>query len=151
MMRAGALGGWLGGDLRRWKHAGRNAPVESYDLFEESSLSDIWYYADYKGQVGPLTLQELRETLPRFSEPENVLVWRAGFTDWAKAGDVPEFAQASPPNLPTDEMPTWRVKWWWYPIPFLTLAIGSQVGRKVMIWNAAQRRKARAQKKMARS
>jgi hypothetical protein len=40
-----------------------------------------------------------------------------------------------------DQMPTWRVKWWWYPIPFISLGIGSQVGRKVMIWNSAQRRK----------
>jgi hypothetical protein len=30
-----------------------------------------------------------------------------------------------------DQIPTWRVKWWWYPIPFISIAVGSQVGRKV--------------------
>jgi GYF domain 2 len=110
-------------------------------------LSDSWYYADYKGQIGPITLQELKETLPRFSKPENVFVWRVGFTEWVKASDVPELAQTGPPRLPMDEVPTWRVKWWWYPIPFISIAIGSQVGRKVMMWSSVQRRKAREQKR----
>ena len=100
-----------------------------------------------------MTFEELKEALPRLPEPENVLVWRAGFTDWLKAGEVPEFSSLTsrPPPLPTDRMPTWRVKWWWYPIPFISIAIGSQVGRKVMIWNFAQRRRAREQKKTARA
>jgi hypothetical protein len=111
-------------------------------------MSDTWYYADYKGQIGPVTLQQLKETLPHLSEPENVLVWRDGFTDWARAGDVAEFrAQTSrPPPPPLDQMPTWRVKWWWYPIPFISIGIGSQVGRKVMIWNSEQRRKRKGQR-----
>ena len=113
-------------------------------------MSDNWYYADYNGQNGPVTLQELKATLPRLAEPENVLVWHEGFTDWMKAGAVAEFnAQTSkPPRLPTDQMPTWQVKWWWYPVPFISIGIGSQVGRKVMIWSSAQRRKARLQKKV---
>ncbi|WP_128935789.1 DUF4339 domain-containing protein [Bradyrhizobium zhanjiangense] len=112
-------------------------------------MSGAWYYADYKGQIGPITLQELKDTLARMSEPENVLVWRDGFTDWVRAGDVPEFRSETsrPPQLPTDQMPTWRVKWWWYPIPFISLGIGSQVGRKVMIWNSAQRRKLNQKRK----
>ena len=111
-----------------------------------NDVSDTWYYADYKGQKGPLTLEQLRMTLARFSEPENVLVWRDGFAGWEKAGEVAEFkAQTSrpPPLQQSDNMPTWRVKWWWYPIPFPSIAIGSQVGRKVMIWNSMQRRKAK--------
>jgi hypothetical protein len=79
-------------------------------------LSEIWYYADYKGQVGPMTLEELKETLPRFTEPENVFVWRDGFANWLRAGDVPEFrAQTLKPPQPPPGMPTWRVKWWWIP------------------------------------
>jgi hypothetical protein len=114
-------------------------------------LSDRWYYADYNGQNGPVTLQELKATLSRAAEPENVLVWHDGFPDWMKAGAVAELkAQISkPPRLPTDQIPTWQVKWWWwYPVPFISIGIGSQVGRKVVIWSSAQRRKARLQKRL---
>jgi predicted nucleic acid-binding protein len=65
-------------------------------------LSDSWYYADYTGQKGPVTLQELKATLARLAEPENVLVWHEGFTDWMKAGAVAELkAQTS---RPADQM-----------------------------------------------
>jgi hypothetical protein len=90
--------------------------------------------------------------LRRFSEPEDVFVWRNGFIEWLRAGDVPELrAQTSkPPQPPTGQVPTWRVKWWWIPIPFLTVAVGSQVGRKVMAWNSAQRSKARRERQAMR-
>lgn len=111
-------------------------------------MPDSWYYADYTGQNGPVTLQELQAMLARLPDPDNVLVWRAGFSDWLKAAAVSELkAQSRPPRLPPDQMPTWQVKWWWYPVPFISIGIGSQVGRKVMIWSAAQRRKARMQRK----
>ena len=86
---------------------------------EKNDLSGIWYYADYKGRAGPLTLEQLRKILPKFPEPASVLVWRDGFADWARAGDVPELKEqtSQPPPPPSDNMPTWRVKWWWYPGP----------------------------------
>src|SRR5437016_5560957 len=94
----------------------------------EKDLSSAWYYAACEGQVGPLTLEQLKKVLTKFPEPARVLVWRNGFADWARAGDVAEFsAQTSrPPPPPSGEMPTWRVKWWWYPIPFISIGIGSQ-------------------------
>ena len=107
--------------------------------YEQEDASSRWYYAAYDGQVGPLTTEQVRKVLSKFPEAERVLVWRKGFNDWSRAG-----AQTSrPPPPPSDEMPTWRVKWWWYPIPFISIDIGSQVGRKVMIWNSMQRRKAK--------
>jgi hypothetical protein len=123
----------------------RHCPI----ILKRNDLSETWYYADYKGQIGPVTLQQLKVTLPHLSEPENVLVWRDGFTDWMRAGDVPEFrAQTSrPPPPPSDQMPTWQVRWWWYPIPFISIGIGSQVGRKVMIWNSMRRRKAKEERR----
>jgi hypothetical protein len=131
----------------------RKAQRHAFGYLGENNLSDIWYYADYNGRIGPVTLQQLKETLPRLSEPENVLVWRAGFTDWMRAGEVPEFrGQTSiPPPPPPGQIPTWRVKWWWYPIPFISVGIGSQVGRKVMSWNSVQRRKRKEEKRQARS
>lgn len=107
-----------------------------------------WHYVDYVGQVGPLTLEQLRQAILKFPEPDGVLVWRYGLTNWVRAGDVAELARRPPPP-PPDEMPTWRVKWWWYPIPFISIGIGSQVGRKVMIWNSVQRRKARQARRAA--
>lgn len=62
-------------------------------------MSGAWYYADHKGLIGPITLQELKNTLAGRSEPENMLVWRDGLTNWVRAGDVPEFwSQTSPPG-----------------------------------------------------
>jgi hypothetical protein len=37
-------------------------------------MSDAWYYADDDGQVGPVTLQELKETLATLSNVRDVLV-----------------------------------------------------------------------------
>jgi hypothetical protein len=53
-------------------------------------VSDIWYYADAAEQVGPLTLQELRQKLAAFSNANDVLVWCNRFTDWKPARDVTE-------------------------------------------------------------
>ncbi|MET4041587.1 DUF4339 domain-containing protein [Bradyrhizobium sp. RT6a] len=119
--------------------------------FEENSDSSGWFFADGQGQAGPFTLTQLRRQLPSFNEPASVLVWRNGFSGWAKAGDVPELRDlvSRPPLPPSDQMPTWRVKWWWYPVPFLSIAIGSQVGRKAMIWNSMQRRQAKEARRIA--
>jgi GYF domain 2/Sel1 repeat len=62
-------------------------------------VSDTWYYADADGQVGPLTLQELRQELATFSKANDVLVWCEGFPDWKPARDVTEL-RAVPPPLP---------------------------------------------------
>jgi uncharacterized protein DUF4339 len=145
-------------ELRRWlSFSGLCAPHKvRYDCERgrsqpcrrqgEPALSDAWYYADYKGQIGPVSQQQLNDVLTRVSEPAAVLVWRDGFAEWKRAADVPEFrAQTlSPPPLPPDQMPTWRVKWWWYIVPFIAIGVGSQVGRKVMSWNSVQRKKAKA-------
>jgi hypothetical protein len=62
-------------------------------------VSDIWYYADADGQVGPLSLQELRQELAASSNANDVLVWCEGFPDWKPARDVTEL-RAVPPQLP---------------------------------------------------
>jgi GYF domain 2/Bacterial PH domain len=63
-------------------------------------VSDKWYYVDDHGQVGPVTLQTLRETLATFSNPEDVLVWCERFQDWKPAGNVPELNALFPLPLP---------------------------------------------------
>jgi hypothetical protein len=54
-------------------------------------VSNVWYYADGNGKVGPFTHQELKETLATFTNASDVFVWRAGFPDWKHARDVVEF------------------------------------------------------------
>jgi hypothetical protein len=64
-------------------------------------VSDDWYYDLDGGQVGPLSLGELRQELAKLSRRKQVFVWRAGFTDWKLAGDVPEITaqNSAPPPL----------------------------------------------------
>jgi hypothetical protein len=65
--------------------------------------SDIWYVAYRQGQIGPLSLQELKEKLATVSNAGDVLVWRNGFPDWKRAQDVSELKGQTiePPPLPT--------------------------------------------------
>lgn len=67
-------------------------------------MSDVWYFADRNGRVGPLTLQALKEALSTFPNTNDVLVWRVGFQDWKPARDVVELSGESPlsPPLPSE-------------------------------------------------
>ena len=67
-------------------------------------MSTIWYYADGGQQVGPLTLQELKQTLSNIPMPHQVLVWCDTFSDWKRAEDVPELRAQTvvPPPLPEE-------------------------------------------------
>jgi hypothetical protein len=74
-----------------------------------AKVSDIWYYADQRGQKGPLTFPALKEALATLQNATDVHVWREGFPAWKKAEDVVELntKTAVPPLLPnaqtTDE------------------------------------------------
>lgn len=60
-----------------------------------------WYFNDTRGQIGPVSLQQLKQTLATLPHPEDVLVWCENFSDWRRAGDVPELMEqtALPPLL----------------------------------------------------
>jgi GYF domain 2 len=51
-------------------------------------MPDIWYYEVKGQQIGPITLQQLKQRLPDFPNAEEVLIWHASFTDWLPADDV---------------------------------------------------------------
>ncbi len=55
-------------------------------------MPDTWYYADQSKQVGPLDIQQLKAALVRIANAKDVLVWRPGFANWMRAGDVPELS-----------------------------------------------------------
>jgi uncharacterized membrane protein YhaH (DUF805 family) len=62
-------------------------------------MSDTWYYADQGRRSEPVTTQDLRNALARLPNARDVLVWRDGFPDWKRAGDVPEL-WAQPAGAP---------------------------------------------------
>jgi len=110
-------------------------------------MASQWYYADSEEQRGPVSLQELKVALAALPDARHVLVWRESFSDWIRAGEVPELK--APPPLPVGarvsaEMPTWKVKWWWYPVALAFFgSIGSLAGRQAMAWVSGERKKAR--------
>jgi hypothetical protein len=53
-------------------------------------MRDRWYYAVPEGQVGPVTLQELKETLPNLPNAKDVYIWHDSLPDWIRAGDLSE-------------------------------------------------------------
>ena len=113
-------------------------------------MSDFWYYADAEGPLGPLTLQQLKETLPTLSDPKEVLVWCEDFADWKKAKEVPSSGRLLlvPPPLPMPhvltsevvwtQIPIWRPKWWWYVVAIMFFGVlGSRDGRAGLAWITA--------------
>ena len=64
------------------------------------AVSDTWHYIDDTGQVGPVSFEQLRKTLANCQNPRDVFVWRVGFPNWVRAGNVPELRAALPPPLP---------------------------------------------------
>jgi hypothetical protein len=65
-------------------------------------MTNGWHYAEGNRTVGPLDLKEMQVVLSKVSAPRNLQVWRAGFKDWERAGDVQELAEFinKPPPLP---------------------------------------------------
>jgi hypothetical protein len=66
-------------------------------------MSDVWYYADRDGQVGPLSIRELKATLATLDNPQGLYVWCDSFPDWKLVEDVPELSEhtrAPPPPPP---------------------------------------------------
>jgi hypothetical protein len=72
---------------------------------------DMWYYAQSGKSVGPVSLSDLRTVFSGILTAENILVWRTGFPEWVRAGDVAQLAtffkeQSSallPPVIPIAE------------------------------------------------
>jgi hypothetical protein len=112
-------------------------------------MGDIWYYADQSGHIGPLTMLELKGALATVANAKDVLVWHEGFSDWKKAGEIPELRDITvrPPPLPktaSTKQTTWKAKWWQLIIAFAFMgSIGSRFGREEMCRLSDERRTAR--------
>lgn len=60
-------------------------------------MSDAWYYEQDGKSVGPVPFEQLKSELLKRSDWRDQLVWRAGESDWIKAGDIPELTNTPPP------------------------------------------------------
>jgi uncharacterized membrane protein YhaH (DUF805 family) len=65
-------------------------------------MSEVWYYANGRNRVGPLSKTDLVQALSSMPEPAQTLVWRTGLSDWQTADELPELVYyvAKPPPLP---------------------------------------------------
>jgi hypothetical protein len=64
-------------------------------------MRDSWYYSVPEGQIGPVTLQELKDTLPNLPNAHDVYIWHDSLPDWIRAGDLAEIvanAKMQPPQ-----------------------------------------------------
>ncbi len=53
------------------------APAE-LSMNGSAFVSDEWWYMDERGQVGPVSLAELRRNLSRLPDSDEIPVWSAG-------------------------------------------------------------------------
>jgi hypothetical protein len=55
-------------------------------------MTDDWYCTHDGRTLGPFTFRELEAMLPEVPNWRDLRVWRNGFSEWEKAGDLEEFA-----------------------------------------------------------
>jgi hypothetical protein len=65
-------------------------------------MNDSWYFANKDQRVGPFKLAELQALLKQVPSWEGLMVWRTGFSQWQRAGSVPEILALfeTPPPIP---------------------------------------------------
>jgi GYF domain 2 len=63
---------------------------------EARQMPDMWWWAQFGQQHGPISLSELKEKLQGVNSHE-IFVWRAGFHELREAGTVPELDIVKPP------------------------------------------------------
>lgn len=68
------------------------------------NVSDNWYYTEQREQRGPISREQLIAVLERAPNRADMWVWRDGFPEWKRAGDVPELNAAPPPAAPRPAM-----------------------------------------------
>jgi hypothetical protein len=64
-------------------------------------MRDSWYYSVPEGQIGPITLQELKDILPNLPNAQDVYIWHDSLPEWIRAGDLAEIvanAKMQPPQ-----------------------------------------------------
>jgi GYF domain 2 len=93
-------------------------------------MTDGWHYVEGERTVGPIDLREMQIVLSKISDPRNLWVWKIGFKDWERAGNVQELAEFiynPPPPLPqmTHRWP-WTSQGMWRSAVFIIIAVALQ-------------------------
>jgi hypothetical protein len=52
-----------------------------------------WYYVGQYGEIGPLSLEQMRDLVQDKVVEQDTYVWRRGMTDWVHAGQVTELSE----------------------------------------------------------
>jgi hypothetical protein len=107
-------------------------------------VSDVWYYADGSGHIGPFSLLQFKATLLTMPDPGEALVWCPAFDGWKRASDVPElWSGTAPPRASSpSHAAESRIKdakeprrhgprWWWF-VWLLSVIGSSRAGREEM-------------------
>ena len=94
-----------------------------------SPISDVWYYANQGGHVGPFSLQQLKQTLATMSDSADVLVWCDKFPDWKRAHEVPELWADFAPAKNSFQR---KRKWWVFILALPLLGATNRMGREEM-------------------
>jgi len=114
---------------------------------DPTSMSKLWYYADpsSSGHIGPLPPERLQSILANLPHASDAFVWCEGMPEWKRVGEIPALRAplTAPPPLPkafeNEQMPTWRVRWWWLVFALGAPVISSRDGRRMMGWTSGQR------------
>ncbi len=69
------------------------------------SDSESWFLYTAEGQSGPYTTAQLKEWLAAGSITADWSVWRDGFAEWKRIGDLPELTGGAPPLPPIQVQP----------------------------------------------
>ncbi len=80
----------------------------------DSQTAAEWYYVGHYGQLGPLTLTQIRELAADGVITGETYIWRQGMADWSQASTVPELRSdlgiaapgTTPPPYSPPPMPT---------------------------------------------
>jgi hypothetical protein len=93
-------------------------------------MTDGWHYVEGERTVGPIDLREMQIVVSKISDPRNLWVWKIGFKDWERAGNVQELAEFiynPPPPLPqmTHRWP-WTSQGMWRSAVFIIIAVALQ-------------------------
>jgi hypothetical protein len=99
------------------------------------SEEPAWWYEDQGESIGPLVLEELKVVLSRRSNASETFVWRDGFLDWQRAGDVSALNGAMVNKIPVwpdiSTLMNWRMGWVWLLLCLSVLLDGCTIRQRV--------------------
>jgi len=84
------------------RHLLERVPLGKLFCYLAAAMIESWYFANKDQPVGPFKRAELKALLERATGWEELMVWGTGFSQWQRAGSVPEILGLfeTPPPIP---------------------------------------------------